>query len=557
MFYVLYKKSHWYKLIKVLIILSDNNNNDNNNNDNNNENTKYFIEEKTEKISDSKCDDIFKSIFGNDKHENITKQFLRDIIDIEIGDSDKLIFKNAEIKNENQYIKKEKRPVVDINIEINKKKTKKVRKKILNNKNNNNDNNEENSNNNYSFIEKEETLTFKEKIIVEIQVYRDKNFLNRCLYNTTTAFHNLYKRGDQYTDNGRVYSVNILYNSIFKPNKFNRNGKNNKENNSENIKNSESFVNNEKNKSDDTNNFFNCVQFMSSTNKEIVIPGIKMFFIELKKFNINNFDEKNNKNLWAAFFKIIDYEYKEINKKYAVSIKNNLTPELENKLIKIPEIKEAIEICREENMEEENYVRFVNLIANDNELLYLREVRKNNDATIKQKDATIKQKDATIKQKDATIKQKDATIKQKDATIKQKDATIKQKDATIKQKDATIKQKDATIKQKDATIKQKDETIKQKDATIKQKDATIKQKDATIKQKDATIKQKDETIKQKDATIKQKDATIKQKDETIKKLEEDVKKLKEDINIYKQMMMVEGNRELNENEINKKQKLND
>ncbi|KAG4092375.1 hypothetical protein H8356DRAFT_950981, partial [Neocallimastix lanati (nom. inval.)] len=454
---------------------SDNNNNDNNNNDNNNENTKYFIEEKTEKISDSKCDDIFKSIFGNDKHENITKQFLRDIIDIEIGDSDKLIFKNAEIKNENQYIKKEKRPVVDINIEINKKKTKKVKKKILNNKNNNNDNNKENSNNNYSFIEKEETLTFKEKIIVEIQVYRDKNFLNRCLYNTTTAFHNLYKRGDQYTDNGRVYSVNILYNSIFKPNKFNRNGKNNKENNSENIKNSESFVNNEKNKSDDTNNFFNCVQFMSSTNKEIVIPGIKMFFIELKKFNINNFDEKNNKNLWAAFFKIIDYEYKEINKKYAVSIKNNLTPELENKLIKIPEIKEAIEICREENMEEENYVRFVNLIANDNELLYLRE----------------------------------------------------------------------------------DETIKQKDATIKQKDATIKQKDATIKQKDATIKQKDETIKQKDATIKQKDATIKQKDETIKKLEEDVKKLKEDINIYKQMMMVEGNRELNENEINKKQKLND
>ena len=391
----------------------DNNNDDNNNDGNNNESTKYYNKEN---ISDLKYDDIFKSIFGNDKHKNITKQFLRDIIDIEIGDSDKLIFKNAELKNENQYIKKEKRPIVDINIEINKEKTKKVRKKILNNKNDNNDNNKENSNNNNSYIEKEENVTFKEKIIVEMQVYRDKNFLNRCLYNATTAFHNLYKRGDQYTDKGRVYSVNILYNNIFKQNKFNRNGKNNKENNSENIKNSESFVNNEKNKSDDTNNFFNCIQFMSSTNKEIVIPGIKMYFIELKKFNINNFDEKNNKNLWAAFFKIIDYEYNKIKGK--ASIKNNLTPELENKLIKIPEIKEAIEICKEENMNEENYARFVNLIENDYELLYLREVKKNNDATIKKLEEDVKKKEEDEKQNKATIKKLEEDVKKKDEELK-------------------------------------------------------------------------------------------------------------------------------------------
>ncbi|KAG4090240.1 hypothetical protein H8356DRAFT_1313931 [Neocallimastix lanati (nom. inval.)] len=423
--------------------------------DNNNENIKYFIEEKTEKISDSKCDDIFKSIFGNYKHENITKQFLRDIIDIEIGDSDKLIFKNAELKNENQYIKKEKRPIVDINIEINKKKTKKVRKKILNNKNDNNDNNKENSNNNNPYIEKEENVTYKEKIIVEMQVYRDKNFLNRCLYNATTAFHNLYKRGDQYTDNERVYSVNILYNNIFKQNKFNRNGKNNKENNSENIKNSESFVNNEKNKSDDTNNFFNCIQFMSSTNKEIVIPGIKMYFIELKKFNINNFDEKNNKNLWAAFFKIIDYkyEYNKINKKWEASIEYNLTPELENKFIKIPEIKEAIEICKEENMDEENYARFVNLIENDYELLYLREVKKNNDATIKKLEEDEKQNKATIKKLEEDVKKKNEDEKQNKATIKKLEEDEKQNKATIKNLEEDVKKMNEELKKLRQMIK--------------------------------------------------------------------------------------------------------
>jgi len=469
-------------------ISTENFENDDNNNNNNIENTKYFIEKKTEKISDQNYDDIFKSIFGNDKHKNITKQFLRDIIDIEIEDSDELIFKNAEIKNENQYIKKEKSPVVDINIEINKKKTKKVKKKILNNKNNNNNNNKENSNNNYSFIEKEETLTFEETIIVEIQVYRDKNFLNRCLYNSTMAFRNLYERGDQYADNGRVYSVNILYNNLFEPNKFNRNGKNNKDNNSENIKNNESFVNNEKNQSDDTNNFFNNVQFMSPINKEFDIPEFQMFLIELKKFNINNFDEKNNKNLWAAFFKIIDYEYKEINEKNDLSIKNNLTPELENKLIKIPEIKEAIKIYREKNMEGENYNRFVNFIANDNELLYLRECRKNNDET----------------------------------------------------------------------IKQKDEDIKKLKEDVKKKDEDLKGFKEDVKKKDEDLKELKEYVKKKDEDLKELKEDIKKKDEDLKKWDEDVKILKKDINELKQMMMkMKGFRELNENEINKKQKLND
>ncbi|ORY84064.1 hypothetical protein LY90DRAFT_697277 [Neocallimastix californiae] len=437
-------------------ISTENFENDDNNN-NNIENTKYFIEKKTEKISDQNYDDIFKSIFGNDKHKNITKQFLRDIIDIEIEDSDELIFKNAEIKNENQYIKKEKSPVVDINIEINKKKTKKVKKKILNNKNNNNNNNKENSNNNYSFIEKEETLTFEETIIVEIQVYRDKNFLNRCLYNSTMAFRNLYERGDQYADNGRVYSVNILYNNLFEPNKFNRNGKNNKDNNSENIKNNESFVNNEKNQSDDTNNFFNNVQFMSPINKEFDIPEFQMFLIELKKFNINNFDEKNNKNLWAAFFKIIDYEYKEINEKNDLSIKNNLTPELENKLIKIPEIKEAIKIYREKIWKEKIIIDL--------------ECRKNNDETIKQKDEDIKKLKEDVKKKDEDLKgfKEDEYVKKKDEDLKELKEDVKKKDEDLKELKEDVKKKDEDLKELKEYVKKKDEDLKELKEDIKKR----------------------------------------------------------------------------------------
>ncbi|KAG4096086.1 hypothetical protein H8356DRAFT_1356800 [Neocallimastix lanati (nom. inval.)] len=126
---------------------------------------------------------------------------------------------------------------------------------------------------------------------------------------SSNTYCDLYEREEKYIDKGKFYSVNIK-------------GKDNKD-----IKNSERPVNNEKNENNKTKNFFNSLQFMSPLNKEICHSWIS-------NFDINSFDdEKKNINLWAS----------------------NLTPELNHKLIRIPEIKEAIEICKTINIEEETY----------------------------------------------------------------------------------------------------------------------------------------------------------------------------------------------------------
>ena len=76
-------------------------------------------------------------------------------------------------------------------------------------------------------------------------------------------------------------------------------------------------------------------------------------------------------------------------------------------------------------MNEENYARFVNLIENDYELLYLREVKKNNDATIKKLEEDVKKKEEDEKQNKATIKKLEEDVKKKEEDEKQNKATIK------------------------------------------------------------------------------------------------------------------------------------
>jgi len=105
------------------------------------------------------------------------------------------------MSTETVYTRNEKRSIVDINIEIVKNftekrkfKNKNFKKNAIHNSNNNNNNNnqkvtDEFNNNNNLYFEKD--VTFKQKIIVEMQVYedemqvyRDANFLTRILCNS-------------------------------------------------------------------------------------------------------------------------------------------------------------------------------------------------------------------------------------------------------------------------------------------------------------------------------------------------------------------------------------
>jgi len=103
------------------------------------------------KIYDPKMDELFKTIFGNEKRKNITARFLNDLIDLNVNAND-ITFVNNELLF-NEYQPNQKRPVVDINMIIS---------------SNSNNNLEATSSNSESL--RNEKIENK-KVIVEMQVF--------------------------------------------------------------------------------------------------------------------------------------------------------------------------------------------------------------------------------------------------------------------------------------------------------------------------------------------------------------------------------------------------
>ena len=68
-------------------------------------------------IFDPKIDELFKTIFGNPRNKDITIRFLKDLINLDINEDEDINFLDK--KNLfSEYEPNQKRPIVDINMEI-------------------------------------------------------------------------------------------------------------------------------------------------------------------------------------------------------------------------------------------------------------------------------------------------------------------------------------------------------------------------------------------------------------------------------------------------------
>jgi len=218
------------------------------------------------------------------------------------------------------------------------------------------DDNNENENN-------EKLITFKEKIIIEMQVHYDKYFFNRCLYTVSKTFCNLYQKGDQFKNIGRVYSVNILYDNLVDPQKDIKD--------IDKLKFIESEIDDENNNAIEINENDNentySVYNIVNIKKKIVNKTMQFYFIELKKFNYDKINKENPKpkDLWAAFLKAIDYKVKKEGNKKIVEAINNLNFEILSLLNQVAEIREAILICKKTKINENRYGRYIDIIASE------------------------------------------------------------------------------------------------------------------------------------------------------------------------------------------------
>jgi len=325
-------------------------------------------------IYDPKIDQLFKTIFGQKENQHITKRFLKDLIDLEVKENESINFTDKEIIL-NEYKPDQKRPIVDINIEI---------ESLLNNIN---DQNEENLKTNINDQNEDNFITTKrkknkveksipKKILVEMQVFNDSNFLNRIMYNVCALFVNLYHKGDSFETRGKIISLNFLYENKFRLSKE---------------KNSNYF------------HYFN----VNCKDIDKKYENIDIYIIELSRFNINDFED-TDKNLWIAFLKCITYEKREFEENgvtkterepinHLIEIKG-----LYDKLIKINEIKEAINLCKVKPV---NYDNYKNLFNVDLEISKLNQELEETKEELDEANEKMKKQDEKIKEQEKIIEE--------------------------------------------------------------------------------------------------------------------------------------------------------
>jgi len=305
--------------------------------------------DETIEIYDPKIDALFKTIFGNRNHKMITKRFLEDLLGLEIEDPDSINFLDKENLSVN-YDPNQKKPIVDINIEIVEQK-KQIDDKMPN---------------------------IPKRIIIEMQVFNDSNLLNRCFYNLCKIFESYYfesncnksdandanKKNDKSVEdfkivennnneqNAEIYSLNFVYENKFKLGK------------------------------DGEDNYFHKLSFFDSSNTINFFPNLSLYVIELSRFNIDKFKEINSNDIeqnrmgnnykmerdyWIAFLKCITYEYK-VDERI---VNCHLTKDLYNILTKINEIEEAIDLYLKSKVKKPHYYdNYLNLIFSDKEDIY-------------------------------------------------------------------------------------------------------------------------------------------------------------------------------------------
>jgi len=174
-----------------------------------------------------------------------------------------------------------------------------------------------------------------------MQVFNDSNFFTFIIHNVFKQFINLYHRDDEFVNKAKIISLNFLYDNKFRLKK----------------KDSRKFFHN-----------FN----INCKDIDEKYENIEIYIIELARFDINDFDDKIDKNLWVAFLKCITYELTKFNikgeeKSNWVPV-NHLSQDFIEKLSRIKEIERAIEVCRKKPKKYENYQKLFSMDEKINEL---------------------------------------------------------------------------------------------------------------------------------------------------------------------------------------------
>lgn len=133
----------------------------------------------------------------------------------------------------------------------------------------------------HSIVDVKCTDNFNRQFIVEMQMYWTNSFKSRMLFNSGKAYVKQIEKGHKYSELKPVYGLSLI---------------------------DDIFLHDEPHK----NQYYHHYQLAHSENKDEIIEGIELIFIELPKFQAQNITDKKLSVLWLRFLTEIDETTQEI-----------------------------------------------------------------------------------------------------------------------------------------------------------------------------------------------------------------------------------------------------
>ena len=212
-----------------------------------------------------------------------------------------------------------------------------------------------------------------ERIIIEIQHQREKNFIDRVLTYIADAIKEQTKRGKKTdeTDLAPLYSINIVDFRIAKKK---------------------------------TDKSISYVKLIDIDTKEVFYKKLTLVFLELPRFNKKVTELKTTRDVWMFVL---------TNLKKLDKLPNEIRNDIFEKLFQMAEVAALSEKDRNEYYQSlKNYHKMYSVVEEKNKIIT--DLRKKN-VTYKQENVTYKQENVTYKQQVAEYQQREAASLQREA----------------------------------------------------------------------------------------------------------------------------------------------
>jgi|GEM_PF-1054974 len=303
--------------------------------------------------------------------------------------------------------------------------------------------------------------------IVEMQIQWVSAFLERVLFNASTAYVRQISRGEAYQKLQQVYGLSILAHKLF----------------------------------DDIPEWYHHYKMMNVKNHEKVLDDIQLVIVELPKFQPVTLQDKRLSILWLRFMSEIDEK----------------TWEVDEALNAVPEIAEALSLAQESAYTPKeliSYSAYWDAVSRERTFF----------TGIKEKMEEVKGKMEEVEGKMEEVEGKMDEVEEKMKGVRKQLKEIGSEKQKLEEKAGELKSQEAKLGEKAGELKSQEAKLGEKAGELKSQEAKLGEKAGELRNQEKKLGEKARALRNQEQKLGEKEEELRKKEEELKEREEKLRK---------------------------------